>query len=245
MTWRTKLCFHSPQSSECEVTGRSVSWWSSWLEPEEGPALDSSGAGLSLQKADLPSSSQEANLGKEKAFHCQISDVDCRNMWSESVWDGVEDRFPGQVEERARVSWSGHLEAVHHSLTLLAKPAPASPTFPAKLKLLAGDSAVGFEFAFLLFPRGPNAFLHRSLKLLLMSSFEMRYSCEGNQDLLAVISVKDRASLSGVKLRSCCWRVKWDWAMLLCSFWLSRNLSQNYAWAQTCLLQSLSWRCQY
>ena len=50
---------------------------------------------------------------------------------------------------------------------------------------------------------------------------------------------------SGVKLQGCCLRVKWDCVRLLRCFQLSRNLSQNSGWVQTCLLQALSWSCQY
>lgn len=49
--------------------------------------------------------------------------------------------------------------------------------------------------------------LHKRLKLFLKSSFEVEFSCEQNQDLLAMTSVKTAAS-PGVRLRGCCQRVK-------------------------------------
>lgn len=80
-----------------------------------------------------------------------------------------------------------------------------SPTFPPKLKLLGCDLAVRFVWFYchvvFLF------FFHKSSqcisaqKLFLTSSFEVEYSCKRDQDLLAMTSVKNAASPSGVRLR--------------------------------------------
>lgn len=113
--------------------------------------------------------------------------------------------------------WSehlGHFKAGQPRLSLLTKSAVASPAFPPKLKLLGCDLAVRFVWFyccvvfFFFFPKSSQCI--SAQKLFLTSSFEVEYSCERNHDLLAMTSVKNAASPSGVRLRCCCQRVKWD-----------------------------------
>lgn len=61
---------------------------------------------LVLQKRDSVCNYWQANPAKERAFLCQINEVDHPNVWSEPVcsWDRVEDRLPGWMEKRAEES---------------------------------------------------------------------------------------------------------------------------------------------
>lgn len=208
-----------------------------------GPALDSSSAALSPQKASSAHHYQKAK--QPRSISLPGADKDCQ-----SQCEGEMGWRTGCLAKWSKVlQWAlGSLQGWAAQPEPLGKICCSLSCFIPKAEVTGIRFAVRFVwfychvFFFFFSPRVPDIFLHKRLKLFLMSSFEVEYSWEQNQDLLARASAKTAAS-----------PLEWGWEAAVrglngieqcCSMFLAEQESLKKPWAQTCLLQELPWSCQ-